>query len=308
MTSLVSRIVPSNGADGFSQGINRLAVSPNSRFMATGDVDMNVVVTGEDAIVYQANFRSPNDKSRPTERIRGLCFSPNSEFLYVAAGEQILAIHTLGWKVSWTYTSPRSFGFLIISPISLDVADNGCIAAAFDNGTVLIWNSEGHLVDSLRENDSPRWLRFVAEGKTLVGSDSFSICSWQVGHRHQKSRIVLKDRAFGIDVNSAGNLAAVRNLHAITLWDLETHRQLASAPVGSGIPLVIFHPLRDWVAYGERNRIRIIDSSGNLITDFELAVASALSIAFSSDGSEMLIGCTMRKLLRRKISGLLEKS
>jgi len=300
MTSVVSRTTPSSTLEHFEHGINRVAVSADAKLIATSDVDMNVVVYRGQDVLFSHNLGSANEKIRPTERVRGLAFAPNADLLYVASGDQVTAISTDGWQIAWTYEAPRSFGFLIISPIALDVADNGDVAAAFDNGSIVVWDGLGNRKHTVKDNDSPRWLEFVANGQLVVGSDSFSICSWTM-HDSKRKQIRLQDRIFGLDVNAAGTVAATRSLTDISLWDLSTQRQMCSIPVGPGIPLVKVHPNKPLLVYGERNRIRIVDYSGTLLMDFELAVASALSAAFTADGSELLLGCTEHQLIRRNI-------
>jgi WD40 repeat protein len=306
MTSVVSRTVHSSDAETFSHGINHIAISSDGRYVATGDVDMNVIVRSADKVVFEWNFRSPNDKIRPTERIRGMGFSPNRRKLYVAAGESVYAIDVGKREIVWNYTAPRSFGFLIISPISLDVASDGNLVAAFDNGSMIIWNDSGEQLLSKRDNDSPRWLCFADSGQKIVGTDSFSICSWELNQKATKHKMYLKDRAYAIDVNRSGTKAVIRNLQGIAIWDLVSQLMLSSMKVGPGIPAVAYHPHRDWVAYAEKNRIRISTITGETVAEFELAVASALSLTFTPNGRELLIGCTMNKLIRRRVDSISE--
>lgn len=306
MTSVVSRSTRSSVVDSFSGGINQVAISCDGHNIATGDIDMNVIVRLGDHLHFESNFRSPNDKIRPTERIRGLAFSPNRRLLYVAAGESIHAIDLSRRAVEWSFTAPRSFGFLIISPISIDVATNGNVVAAFDNGSFIVWDSNGKEIVSKRDNDSPRWLRFVDGGHKVVGTDSFSICSWDINKKAAKRRLHLRDRAYAFDVNQSGSVAVIRNLQEVVTWDLESQTMLGSLKVRPGIPVVALHPHRDWVAFAEKNRIRIATITGELVTEFDLAVASALSLAFTPNGRELLVGCTDHKLIRRRLDFVFE--
>ncbi len=186
----------------FEHGFNRVAVSADGRFIATSDVDMNIVVRQGEEVVFDGNFGSDNDKIRPTERVRGLAFSPGGDTLYIAAGSEVAAIRTTTWMPAWYYEPPRSFGFLIVSPIALDVAATGDVAVAFDNGSIVVWDGNGTKKETIRDNDSPRWMRFVAGGSELVGSDSFSLCKWHPAERKKKSKIVPQSRIFSIDEGS----------------------------------------------------------------------------------------------------------
>lgn len=301
MTIAATPLRCSGPLDHFEHGFNRICVSPDTRFTATSDVDMNVVVRDRVGIVFERNFVSENEKIRPTERVRGLAFSQDGEFMFVAAGAQLMAYRTIDWGPAWIYEAPRSFGFLIISPISLDTAENGDIAAAFDNGTTIVWDRNGLKKQVIRDNDSPRWLRFAAGGEDLVGSDSFSLCKWRVGQSRHKVKIRLQDRAFGLDVRKSGGVAAIRTLQDIVLWNLTEGSIIRAVPVGPGTPALAFHPTEDLLAFAERSRIRIIDLAGNPVRQLDVAATSALSLTFSPNGDELLIGCTEQTLVRQRL-------
>jgi len=301
MSTIASPVRHSGPLEHFEHGINRVVMSQGGGLVATSDVDMNVVVRDQDKVLYQGNFSSANEKIRPTERIRGLVFSPSGDLMYVAAGEQVTAIQTNGWNVAWTYVAPRSFGFLIISPIALDVSGSGDVVAAFDNGTIVVWDGHGTRKYVLKDNDTPRWLKFAGDVDKVVGSDSFTLCVWDITKRRRRQKIGLTGRVFGMDVNKTGTVAATRTLQDIVLWDLPQRDILSIIPVSPSIPLLAMHPTRDWLAFGERNRVKIVDFSGVVVTHFELAIASALSIAFDPNGNEILVGCTENKLIRRPI-------
>jgi len=298
MSTVASPVNVSSALEHFDHGINRVVVSADGRFVATSDVDMNLVVRRGNVEAFAGNFGSTSDKIRPTERVRGLAFSPNAEYLYVAAGDQVIALHTDSWGTEWSYEAPRSFGFLIISPIALDVAANGDVAVAFDNGSIVVWDGHGVKKATIRDNDSPRWLHFVADGNKIVGTDSFSLCGWDIQNRKQKLKIRLAGRAFGLCVDRPGTVAATRTLQNIVLWDLIEKDIVSVIPVGPGIPVLALHPHRKWLAFGERNRVRIVDFAGAPVDTFDLDVTSALSLAFTPSGDELLVGCTEQNLVR----------
>jgi len=192
---------------------------------------------------------------------------------------------------------------LIISPIALDVAENGDVAAAFDNGSIVVWNSRGHKKVVIHDNDSPRWLRFVGDGERVIGSDSFSLCSWDVEKRKRRLKIAMNNRVFGFAVDKSESIAATRTLQDIVLWNLTKKEMIRAIPVEPGIPVLAFNPKKELIAYGERNRIHLVNYEGVLVGQFDLAVASALSLTFTPSGKELLIGCTEGKLIRREVAG-----
>ncbi len=301
MTALASPLPRSGPLKHFEHGFNRIAMSQDSRYIATSDVDMNVVVRFGDRVVFERNFVSHNEKIRPTERVRGLVFSPGGDVLYVAAGSEVFAISTDGWVPVWSYEAPRSFGFLIISPIALDVAENGDVAAAFDNGSIVIWNGSGERKSIIRDNDSPRWMRFVASGDEIVGSDGFSLCGWHVQKRKRKLKLKVTGRVFGADADRAGKVAATRTLHDIVVWDLHEKDVLSVIPIRPGPPVLAVHPTAELLAFAERNVVKIANLKGKVVRQFDVTATSALSMAFTAFGDEVLIGCTEKTLIRTEL-------
>jgi len=303
--SAMTTVAPSEPRSGplehFEHGFNRVAVSPDSTMIATGDVDMNVIARKSGDIVFEASFESENEKIRPTERIRGLVFSADATALYVAAGSILSALNTTDWAPKWTYEAPRSFGFLIISPISVDAAANGDVAAAFDNGSIVVWDSVGKKKQIVHDNDSPRWMRFGATEEELIGCDGFSLCKWDLSRKKRKAKIQLKERVFAMEVHRSGQFAATRTLQDVVLWDLATMSVVARIPVRPGIPVLAFHPTQKRIAFAERNCVKVADFGGQVVEQFDLAVASALSMQYTASGEEILIGCTEHKLLRRRL-------
>jgi len=285
-------------AETFRHGINRIAISEDGQRVAISDVDMNVSVYDGPEEVFSENFSSINEKIKPTERIRGMAFSPNADLIYVAAGDIVQAIRIASREVQWSYVAPRSFGFLIISPISLDVSDDGDVVAAFDNGSIAVWDSSGIMKSLWHDNDSPRMVRFVPGGERVVGTDSFSLCMWDVKKRKRKLKLGLSGRVYGMDVHRCGTIVATRTLQDVVLWDLVLKDILGVIPVDPGTPILALHPFEKWVACGEKDHIKITDFDGNVILRHSLHVASALCMAFDPSGSELYVGCTHHQLIR----------
>lgn len=282
----------------FEHGINRIAISTDGFRVAISDIEMNVSVYHEADLIYTANFGSISEKIKPTERIRGLAFSPKADILYVAAGEAVQAIRIANLEIEWTYVAPRSFGFLIISPICLDVSEDGDVVAAFDNGSIGVWDAHGVMKALWHDNDSPRTVRFVPGGEEIVGTDSFSLCVWDIKKRKRRFKLSIDGRVYGMDVHPSGDFAAARRLQDVVVWDLVARAKICEIPVAPGIPIMAMHPYERWVACGERNRIKVTDFDGTVVQTHILPVASALCFAFTHSGSELLVGCTKHELIR----------
>jgi WD40 repeat protein len=273
-------------------GINHVAYGSDGLTMATADVHMNVHVTRGGELLYQRRFNVLEDKIRPTQRIRGLAFSPDGQLLYLAAADTVLAIDLATGQEAWSYVPPRSFGFLVISPVWLTVSTNGDVAAAFDNGSVAIWDQDGLMKSLWHHNDAPRMIEFAFDGHTIVGSDSFSLTGWNGQTRKPTFKLPMPARVYGMAVSKIAPLAATRTLHGIHLWNLETQQAIGALPVGFGLPLVAFSPANPVFAFAERHGVMLVDMNGQIIDQRAIHGAAVLSLSFSPDGREIAVGCS----------------
>ena len=278
-------------------GINNVAYSPDGRVIATSDVQMNVVVRLGDEVISERNLASEFDKIRPTERIRGLQFSANGNRLFVAAADTVHALNPLTSETIWSYEPPRSFGFLIISPVAL-TAEGGLVAASFDNGSVAVWDEEGNLKCLWQDNDAPRKFTFTAEGTRLIGTDSFSLCVWDATTRDKPVRIPLPSRAFGFAASRYGRVVAMRTLQEIVLWDVAERRPIAHVPAEPGLPVIAFHPKGELLAVAARDAAMLLDYDGQEVARHAVPEGQILAMAFRPDGRELALGLSNETLQR----------
>ena len=273
-------------------GINHVAYGPDGLTMATADVHMNVHVTRGSELLYRRRFNVLEDKIRPTQRIRGMVFSRDGRLLYLAAADRVIAVDVSTGDEVWSYRAPRSFGFLVISPVSLATSSTGDVAAAFDNGSLAVWD-EGGLMKSLwHHNDAPRMIGFSVDGQTLIGTGSFSLTGWNWQTRKRTFKLPMPARVYGLALSSVAPVAATRTLHGIHLWNLETQQAIGALPVGFGLPLVAFSPTEQVFAFAERNGVMLVDFNGQLIDQRVVQDAAVLSLAFSIDGKDIAVGCS----------------
>lgn len=279
-------------------GMNHVTYSLSGALIATSDVRMNVAVHRGDEVEFSRNFESLSQKIRPTDRVRGLQFSPDDRTLYVAAGDSLRAINLANGRETWSYTPPRSFGFLIVSPIALSVSGTGDVAAAFDNGSIAVWDGFGGMRALWHDNDSPRSLFFMKDGSLLAGTDSFSLCAWDIVSRKKVFKRRLQDRVFGMAASAFSTVVATRALRTASLWNLESGEELMSISVGSGLPLVEFHPRKEIVALGTHDAIEMVDFDACPFARFSIDDARVISMAFSPEGNELAVGCSDERLRR----------
>jgi WD40 repeat protein len=279
-------------------GINHVVYAHEGGRLATSDVRMNVAVYEGEQRIFSQSYESISQKIRPTDRVRGLQFSPDDSTLYVAAGDTVHAVLVSTGEEVWSYTAPRSWGFLIVSPIALAVAPNGDVAAAFDNGSIAVWDQHGSIRALWHDNDSPRSLFFLKDGSLIAGTDSFSLCAWDVASRQKVFKRRLHDRVFGMAASAFATIVATRTLRTATLWDFDSGAELMSIPVGSGLPLVEFHPKKQLVAFGSRDAVEVVDFEGLPVARYTVDGVRVVSMAFSPDGKELTVGCSDDELRR----------
>lgn len=274
-------------------GTNHLAYSPDGELLATSDTGMLIEVKRADEVVFSVSLAARDDKVRPTERVRGVRFSHDGRLLYVAAGDRMTAFDVgLGIRV-WDYRPPRSFGFLIISPIAV-ATSLGFVAAAFDNGSFAIWDDGGQMRALWHENDCPRFMGFLPDGDRLVGSDSFGLGVWNVQTRRREHKARISDRVYGLATKPDQALVALRTLHHVLIYDADAGEMRARLPIGAGLPLAAFHPTERVLALGDRFGVNVVDLEGGFIERYNTRECSVLSIAFSPDGSRLSAGLSDR--------------
>jgi len=269
--------------------VQSLAFAHSTNLLATGDTQRHVKVWYDGKVLHELNLSSREDKVKPTERIRGLAFSPTGDTLYIACGDTLRAVSMTSGEVRWKYTPPRSFGFLIISPVSLAVSTYGDVAVSTDAGRVLLWTAEGALKAQWWDNDSPRQLAFL-NGEQLIGSDSFSICTWKISTGRKLSRRRVQERIYGFAATSDASKIVLRSIHDIQVWDVVADVMLAQYGVPYGAPLVSISD-QDRVAVAGVHEV-VVHTPGRKSITIPLSDASVRSLKIASDGSFVTAGCS----------------
>lgn len=271
--------------------VQTVSFGPTRGLMATGDVLRTAKVwhRGQAARIYQ--LTSNHDKIRPTERIRGLSFSPDGHILYTAAGDRFIAHDLDSGEERWSYSPPRSFGFLIVSPIALSVSDSGEIAVATDAGRISVWTPAGALKAHWGDNDSPRLLSF-ASGERVLGTDSFSFCSWKSSTGRKLDRRRLPERAFGFAATADGCRVCLRSIHDVEVWDLEAQVMLDRYPVPFGSPLVALSPDGERFAFSGVSEIEVRTVGGAGPQRLEVSGGSIRALRFLPEGDGLAAGCS----------------
>jgi WD40 repeat protein len=273
--------------------VNHVVFSRESGLIATADTAMRARIWRNRELALDLDLRSISDKVRPTERIRGLVFSSNSDRLYVAAGEHVASfdLTKASDEPDWVFIAPRLFAFLIVSPTSIAISKNDMLSAAFDNGSISSWDSEGRKVATIRHNASPRYLAYLPN-ETLIGTDSFSYSQWNPTERKPIWHRPSKERIYGMAASGDGKYVALRRLFVTTVFEVATGNQVAEYPQGRGLPLVSFGGQNNILALGSQHAINLYDPAANRTARLALDDAELISLTFNSDGSQVIAGCS----------------
>jgi len=275
-------------------GINQLAISEGGRRIAYGSTAMEVTLLERGRTLWQRSFDSTDDKIRPTQRLRGIAFNANADKLFLAAADEVLALDADTGRTLWSYQPPRSFGFLIISPLTLDCYGDS-VLGAFDNGSVALWDDDGRIQALWSDNDAPR-LMFLREDGLAVGTDSFCLSTWRPREHRRESRVVLPERAYTMAASRTGDLAVTRSLHAVTLWDTAHGRGLASIPTDVGFPALAMSSNGGAIALSRSGGVRVVDRNTAPMLDVNLD-EEALSLRLDESGQTLLVGTASGRLL-----------
>jgi WD40 repeat protein len=276
-----------------SAPVNHIAFAEGGRLMATADTEMRAKVWRGRECFLELDMRSISDKVRPTERVRGIRFSADAERIIVAAGENVAAfgVASANPEPIWTYVAPRLFAFLIISPTSIAVSERNTLAAAFDNGTIAIWDSLGNRTALIRHNASPRQLTFIPDER-IIGTDGFSVSLWRPDERKPLWHRPSRERIYGLAASSNGEYVAVRRLYSTTVYEIDSGEKVVEHKQGRGLPLLAFAPDTNVLAIGTQHAINLYDVKSGAHGRLALEEAELISLTFLPDGSPVVAGCS----------------
>ena len=244
------------------------------------------------AATCSSSLTSPAGKTRSVRQSGfGGLHSPGGETLYAACGDKVSAISMTTAEPRWTYQPPRSFGFLIISPIALSVAGSGDVAVATDAGRMSVWTPEGAMKAHWWDNDNPRQLAFV-EGERVIGTDSFSVCTWKTTGGRKVSRRRLEERAYGFAATPDGSRICLRSIHSVEVFDIEAQTLIERYPLDFGPPLVSISDDGKRVAVGGLNDVYVYTVGQQRSVRLHVGAAAPRALKLSSDGHTAAVGCS----------------
>jgi WD40 repeat protein len=272
--------------------VKAVRVSPTGALLATGDTKIQIRIWRNEELLFHFDPHSNEEKVWTTERIRGLEFSNDEKQLYVSASDTLQCYSLESGSLEWEYRAPRFLGFLIVSPQAIAVSTGGLIAASFDHGTISTFSPEGRRLVHRSDNYAPRMMGFSPHGKAIVGADGFNLCVWDAASGERAHRWRLENRVFAMAVSKTEPLVATRELHTLSLWDIDKFEKICELPAARGLPLLAFSPTERVLITGERHRIRLVNLECRGVRDFDSEESTILAITFSADGRKVIAGCS----------------
>ncbi len=278
-----TRLKPSLSLTAHESPVRLIAFDRQGK-MVTADVDMQTVVWADRAPVVKLDYRSPNPRHRPLDRLRSAAFAPDGRTLFLACGSRLLAIDASDGREVWRYSAPEWWPFMVASPQSIAVDNQGYYVVSFDNGSFERFSPGFRRVYRHKDNDSPVWFSLDQQARKIVGCDGYHICVWNMESGHKVSRVPVEGHAFAFAYCSATGLAAIRDAGTVSVWNLlgtESGEQITVAP---GPPLVTFDELGTRLAYASGSEVALRDLSTGQTYLLDGSQPRLVTLSFDSKG------------------------
>jgi len=276
---------------GHRTGVRTLATSSDGQWLASADLGRQIRLWKNGALHLEFDPLPFWERFPSSRRIHALAFSIDSSRLFVAMTDRICAYEVETGKRVWRYRPRRVLAFLANAPVGLSVnSANGNLAASFEDGHIGLWNADGAGEEMWFDNDAPRFLAFTRDGSRMVGTDGHAICIWDMATHAKLAKKVPSDRIYAMAVSEAADVAAVRTLYAVSVWNLESGHELSRIGTASGLPLLAFSPFSNVLAFSERGKVTLVDFDGMALGVAVISNTEVLSLCFRTDG--LLVGCS----------------
>jgi WD40 repeat protein len=271
--------------------VHKLRFSHDGRWLASADTERVLRIWHESRLAYEVDLSSEDERMRPIDVIRDFVFDRAGRTLIVGNGGTLQALDLLHWNWIWDATRPPAWGFLITCPLALDIAPTGELAVCYDDGTIEVWNPQPDTLADLTwyDNEAPKMMQFAADGRTIVGTDGYSVCAWDStsGKRHFRLRPTRQIFAFA--VSRVSSLIAFRSLQRLHIYDIEEAMQLACVDAKIGMPTLAFAHDRNLLAAGGVDGVALYDPIGNVVDNLE-SRSPVLSLQFKPGGAALVAG------------------
>ena len=272
--------------------VQSIAFNNTGQLLATGDTSRHLRAWFNSRPFFEADVRTRIENVKSIDRIRGVAFAPDARRLYVASGDTLRAFDLLRREEIWRFTPPRSFGFLIVSPVAVTVSPAGNVVACTDAGVVYVLDSDGRRLGRWSDNEAPRQMSFTPSGLDLVGVDGFSVSVWDTYSGRKLRRMRSRERIFGMALASIPGTIAVRTLHQVELKQLDTLETFHQMVAPTGLPLMAFSPDGSMLALGGKEEVLLYRNGAQYPEILPTPGARVLSLTFHPAGSFFAAGCS----------------
>jgi hypothetical protein len=174
--------------------------------------------------------------------------------------------------------------------LSIAVDSSGWVAAAFDDGSIGLWTTMGAKQWIRRDSDAPRSFAFGNRERRLVGTDGFSVCSWDIEDGRRQTRFLMPRRIYSSSACKFAPLVAVRALDSVMVVNFETGSIESEFEASVGLPVLEFHPSKELIAVTDAHGVSVVDYDGRMHSSFRLPEETVLSLAWNASGTRLCLG------------------
>lgn len=270
--------------------IKAIAYSADGRRLATADGDMRLCLSEEGRVAHSVDLSGNHPRGRAVDRMREIAFSPDGERVYAAAGRYIISVSADTGHVLWRYQAPNFLCFLVNSPTALAVSDLGEVFVSFEDGLIERFDPFGRKLKRRRDNDAPVHMAFLADGRTLVGCDPFTLTVWEDYATRKVWNARTGLHVLGFAANPRTSRVALRTAEAVEVHDVQEGTRVGAFPIGTGLPLVLWHPNRDLLATAGVDRVVLRDAGGESWAEAHTPGRRVTAIAFDPSGERLVVG------------------
>jgi WD40 repeat protein len=259
---------------------NKIAFSPDGKFMVTDDYNDEITVSDSTGkVIHQ--FK-PHKKA-----MTSISVSPDGKNILTSSFDSTARLWDLTGKLLAEMKGHSDIvNDAIFSP------DGKLILTGGQDGTCKLWSRNGILIEEFKGDFyGANCLDFSPDGKTILSGCDRTLRLWAIRNMPVQE-FIHPERVLSVAYSPDGKYILTGCFDRIArLWDINGKLIREYKGHYSIIPSVAFSPDGQSVLAGSwDNTMRLYKLDGTLIREFELAHGAVSSVAFSPDGKFILSG------------------